>query len=284
MNQQPEKNIPASCKINNMKDSYILGYRGTVRHILSGTGGKGIKKGINYKTGLALLMIVSMLQTIAGCKTAETAVEAENIQETDIETVDAMVEEQRPAVSTTYGTTQSAPRLKPGLMIQLQVLVAGNKEIDEPNKRISNSGEISLPLVGNVDVRGLTLDEFSDKLTELYSDYYVQPQIVVQFVQDQTSELISPWGFVTVLGRVRSPGRVSIPPTQDLTVSGAIQQAGGLDTSAKQTAIRITRPGANGDASEQFETNLKEVGSRGNAADDFILKSGDIIFVPEMMF
>ena len=176
-----------------------------------------------------------------------------------------------------------APQLSPGLVVTVSVLVSGKKEIDEPTKRISNAGEISLPLIGNVQASGLSLDELVAKLTKLYNDYFIHPQVVVEFVKDQNSDMVSPWGYVTVLGRVKNPGRVSIPPTQDMTISGAIQKAGGLDTSAKDSAIKITRQ-LPGGKSEQYEVDLRSVGSRGRIHDDLILKPGDVVFVSEMMF
>ena len=111
----------------------------------------------------------------------------------------------------------------------------------------------------------------------------MDPQVVVEFVKDQDSDLVSPWGYVTVLGRVKNPGRVSIPPTQDLTVSGAIQKAGGLDTSAKDTSIRVTRQLPEG-RTKQFDVDLRKVGSTGQVREDLILTPGDVVFVPEMMF
>jgi polysaccharide export outer membrane protein len=165
----------------------------------------------------------------------------------------------------------------------VSVLVSGKKEIEEPAKRISNSGEISLPLIGNVQVSGMDLDELVTRLTTLYKEYFVQPQVVVDFVKGEDSDMVSPWGYVTVLGRVKNPGRVSIPPTQDVTISGAIQKAGGLATSAKDSAIRVTRRLPDGTAA-QFEVDLRSVGSRGRVSDDLILKPGDGVFVPEMIF
>lgn len=176
-----------------------------------------------------------------------------------------------------------APRLSPGLVVAVSVLVSGKKEIDEPAKRISNSGEISLPLIGNVQAGGLNLEELVAKLTGLYNDYFVRPQIVVEFVKDETSDMVSPWGYVTVLGRVKNPGRVSIPPTQDMTISGAIQKAGGLDTSARDSAIKVTRQLPGGKVA-QYEVDLRSVGARGRVRDDLILKPNDVVFVSEMIF
>jgi protein involved in polysaccharide export with SLBB domain len=176
-----------------------------------------------------------------------------------------------------------APQLSPGLVVMVSVLVSGKKEIDEPATRISNSGDISLPLIGNVQARGLSLDQLATKLTKLYREYFVQPQVVVGYVIDNSSDIISPWGYVTVLGRVKNPGRVSIPPTQDMTISGAIQKAGGLDTSAKDSAIKVTRKLPDG-KSERYDVNLRRVGTQGRVSDDIILKPDDVIFVPEMIF
>ena len=245
-------------------------------------------------TNVALL---SALILLSGCRTPKTdssarepgqaadSVIAATSTDTNVPAADRTSE---PGTNTLPAASadpvlSTAPQLTPGLVVAVSVLVSGNKEIDEPAKRISNAGEISLPLIGNVQANGMSLDELTTRLTALYSDYFVHPQVVIEFVKDQNSDMVSPWGYVTVLGRVKSPGRVSIPPTQDMTVSGAIQKAGGLDTSAKDSAIRVTRQTPRG-KSAQYEVDLRSVGSRGRVHDDLILKPGDVIFVPEMIF
>jgi protein involved in polysaccharide export with SLBB domain len=247
-------------------------------------------------TNVALL---SLLILVSGCHTPKTRSPAPESapapatnaasEETSIDT-NALTAEKMADSGTNVLPAASAdpvlsiaPQLTPGLVVAVSVLVSGNKEIDETAKRISNAGEISLPLIGNVQANGMSLDELTTRLTTLYSQYFVQPQVVIEFVKDQNSDMVSPWGYITVLGRVKSPGRVSIPPTQDMTVSGAIQKAGGLDTSAKDSAIKVTRQNPNG-RSAQYEVDLRSVGSRGRVHDDLILKPGDVIFVPEMIF
>lgn len=175
------------------------------------------------------------------------------------------------------------PRLHAGVLIRLHVLVSGKTEIEEPAKRVTSTGEITLPLIGDMKVEGMTLEELSRELKKRYEEYFVSPQVVVEFSQDEQSEVASPWGYVTVLGRVKSPGRVKIPPTRNLTVSMAIQQAGGLDTSAKDSSIRVTREGSDGKR-EQFDVNLRALGSKGRLGTDLTLQPGDLVFVPEMMF
>ena len=177
----------------------------------------------------------------------------------------------------------SVIRLRPGYVMDITVLVAGKTEIDAKTKRISDSGTITLPLLGVVDVNQMTLDTLQSLLEFEFGKYLVKPQVIVDFVRDEHPDGSSPWGSVTVLGRVKKQGRISIPPTRDLTVSGAIQQAGGLDTSARDTAIRVSHRRANGEI-ETKEVNLKAVGSRGQLEEDSRLESDDVVFVPELMF
>ncbi|MFP6903591.1 MAG: polysaccharide biosynthesis/export family protein, partial [Verrucomicrobiota bacterium] len=101
-------------------------------------------------------------------------------------------------------TAMDAAVLRPGLVIRVGVLVSGEREIDIPEKRIPDEGIITLPLVGQVDVDGLTLADFSSVLRKRYEDYLVRPEVVVQFV---LTEGDSPWGHVTVLGHVAKPGK-----------------------------------------------------------------------------
>jgi polysaccharide export outer membrane protein len=177
-----------------------------------------------------------------------------------------------------------APHLKPGFMLNIRVLVDGDVEIDEKNKRISAEGDIILPLLGVVKVEGLSLATLSEKLYELYNkDYLVEPQIEVDFSAITGENAISPWGYVTVLGCVGDSGPVNIPPTQKLTVSQAIQQAGGFAPSAKQSAIRVTREGPDG-KKQVINVDLRVVGSKGELSQDIVLRNGDVLFIPESIF
>lgn len=173
--------------------------------------------------------------------------------------------------------------LRPGLVISVSVVVAGKRDIDEPAKRVSEASTLTLPLLGAVPVKGMTLGMLSAELVRAYREYFVNPQVSVDFARDLNNEELSPWGYVTVLGRVRKPGRVSIPATRDMTVSGAIQQAGGYDTSAKDTTIRVTRRNT-GSQSGTLVVNLRAAGADGRTDQDVVVQPNDVIFVPTQVF
>jgi polysaccharide export outer membrane protein len=183
----------------------------------------------------------------------------------------------------TSGGSDRSPLLRPGLMVRISVLVSGRREIDADIRRVSDNHMLDLPLVGAIPVEGMTLQSLNELLEKRYREYFINPQVVADFVVEERADAMSPWGSVVVLGRVRTPGRVNIPPTQDLTLSAAIQGVGGFDTSARTSAIRVTRRKPDG-KNERITIDFTAVGAYGELENDLILKPGDVIFVPERIF
>jgi protein involved in polysaccharide export with SLBB domain len=188
-----------------------------------------------------------------------------------------------PIVAGPEGNSNKTVRLRSGLVVSVKVVVAGRDEILEPAKRVSDDGLIVLPLVGAVDTLGLTPGGLAERLEAAYRKYFVQPQVLVDVARDERIDAMSPWGSVTVLGKVRAPGRVSIPPTRDLRVSGAIQRAGGFDASARKNAVRVTRRTESGQVMVR-QVNLEAVGARGELEQDLLLEPEDVVFVSERIF
>lgn len=175
-----------------------------------------------------------------------------------------------------------SPVMRPGYLVQVSVLASGKREVDAQVIRVTDNNQLDLPLIGPVTVKGMTLSELNTKLQKRYQEFFIEPQVLAEFVVEDRPDAISPWGSVVVLGRVRTPGRVNIPPTQDLTVSGAIQQAGGLDTSARSSSIRLTRRQTDG-KTERISVDFTAIGE-GKVENDILLQAGDVIYVPERVF
>ena len=231
-----------------------------------------------------LFLLCGLSVCLAGCQTGRTRDDGgRKPAMSGIARHTSVVEAPAPRAQPSAGPEEKSARLKPGLAVQVDVLVLGKKEIEEKSKRVSDDGAIGLPLIGTVKVAGMTLADVSDELTKRYSVFFVRPQVVVDFVTARGTDAASPWGYVTVLGSVKNPGRVTIPATQDLTVSAAIQQAGGLKPSGKDSAIKVTRRRESGE-NEVLEINLRAVGTGGVGSKDLTLQTGDVIFVPEMIF
>ena len=98
---------------------------------------------------------------------------------------------------------------------------------------IGGSGFISLPLIGEVDVRGLTSTQLQARIVARLADGYLKdPRVAV--------EVITTRPFY-ILGEVNKPGEYGF--ANGLTVLGAVAQAGGFTYRAKTKKVFIKHAG-----------------------------------------
>ena len=100
---------------------------------------------------------------------------------------------------------------------------------------IGKSGSISFPLIGSVDLIGLTVPELEQKLVELYKkDYFVDPKISVIITSYATKSVI-------VSGAVTRPGGVPYPDEGIISLAQAIAASGGITEMGDTNRITIVR-------------------------------------------
>ncbi len=177
------------------------------------------------------------------------------------------------------------PRVRKGVNLVVQVSTISQQPVTM-NVQVDQNGTIILPLLLREPVQcdGLTLEALQSKLMKEYSVYYKQPQIMVTFAPfDSRSGGVSPWGTVTVLGEVASPGPVNVPPTTDLTVTKVLRDAGGMKPFADKRNIRVTRCDKDGNQTK-YIVNIDEIGKEGRIDKDMTLHAGDVVWVPETWY
>ena len=139
--------------------------------------------------------------------------------------------------------------------------------------RIEGDGTVSLALVGKVKLAGMTVGEGKSLITDLYNrDYLVDPQISLLVVSFSPKVL-------HILGSVRNPGVVNIPPDRDLTLTEALSMVGGVTRMGNPRAIKIKRVDQDG-RTRQMEVNFSKVVQDPDVT-DLVLNEGDRIWVPE---
>lgn len=169
--------------------------------------------------------------------------------------------------------------------MSVRVMSRNRIEVDEKALRVSDSGNVSLPLIHTIRVAGFTLEEAQALLAAVYGEYVRNPVVSLDFaIPDRQAELDSPWGYVTVLGCIKKPGQVSIPPTGRLTVTAAIQAAGGMDTGARASSVQVSRRVATKAEPETIRLSLHGMNNADRPDGGLLLRSGDVIFVPEGLF
>jgi protein involved in polysaccharide export with SLBB domain len=133
---------------------------------------------------------------------------------------------------------------------------------------VRTDGRILLPELGDVSVAGYTRSELQAILTERYSLYYDETEIVV----DISSEGQSFW----VLGEVRDKGRKEFIGNQ--TVFEAVWDAEPFRSSANVGRCLLIR----GDARDPLilPFNLDDLTVNGEMSTNYQIRENDIIYVP----
>ena len=133
----------------------------------------------------------------------------------------ALIAQAGPASSTSPAT------LKAGDIIKIAVW----REPDLSGEFVVNeSGVVTLPLLGKINVLSIPIDQLSDRLIERYSAELQNPSITV-----------TPLRRIYVLGEVSRPGVFTVDPT--ITIAGAIALAGGATSNGDVDRLRVIRNG-----------------------------------------
>ncbi len=146
---------------------------------------------------------------------------------------------------------------------------------------IPPGGAVNLPLVGSVQVQGLTTEQAADAIAKRYARFLRRPIISVN--------LLSPRPInVFVAGEVTRPGAYTLsleggagqdPGIQYPTVLAALTTAQGVTLSADITEVQLRRRLANG-RQQTVSLNLDDLIKTGRSFQDITLRDGDTIFVP----
>ncbi len=160
---------------------------------------------------------------------------------------------------------------------------------DEPNfsgeYQIINDGTITFPIIGNVSVENLSINQATNKIKNLYSKELLRPDLFLGIAKTRPLK-------ISIVGEVKRPGIYSLgsddkPRKDNLnsnsnyglpTVIEALQKAGGITQKANLKEIILLRrlPGKN-IAYKKTTLNLAELINDGNQIYNPFLFDGDII-------
>jgi len=151
----------------------------------------------------------------------------------------------------------------------IRILVFQNPDLTL-DSRVSEGGTITYPLIGTVQIGGLTISGAEQKIaTALKSGGFVQqPQVNIVLIQNRGNQ-------VSVLGQVNRPGRFPLE-TFNTRVSDMLAAAGGAaaggDDIVIVTGVRDGKP-----FRKQIDIPSLYIGDKPDA--DLVLSGGDTIYV-----
>jgi polysaccharide export outer membrane protein len=135
--------------------------------------------------------------------------------------------------------------------------------------RVNSSGIVSLALVGNVSVAGLSGAQAEAKIATMYEEKYLQNPQVSIFIREYSTKRI------TVEGAVTRPG--IYPVTGPLTLLRVLALAGGGAQFADLSEIMVFRRTSSESLPDSLVYNLETI--RDGSVEDPVIQADDVIVV-----
>jgi polysaccharide export outer membrane protein len=143
---------------------------------------------------------------------------------------------------------------------EISITVFNEPDMSIDKIKVSTNGTISMPLLGQVTIKGLTVTELEQELTKRMLDGYLKkPNVTVS---------ISEYRPFYINGEVKKPG--SYPYRKDLTIEKAVALAGGFTERASKNSISLVG-----------EEETRKIDS---PALNYSVKPGDVITISESFF
>lgn len=129
---------------------------------------------------------------------------------------------------------------------------------------VNDSGYIYFPILGHIYVRDLTLDEATEKMKALSSEYFNQPTILMKFVNKR----------ITIMGEVTHPGSY-IYTKEHLNILEALGYAGDINFHGNRKNVILIRQ------EDGLITKIKVDMTRDDIllSDAYYIRSDDILYV-----
>ena len=148
-------------------------------------------------------------------------------------------------------------------------------------QRIDQDGMIVVPLVGRMQVAGQPVFEVEDEIERAFIEqrYLREPRVTIVVHSFNRQE-------VTILGEVRRPGTISLPPGEkEMDILRAIARAGDFTDIAKLSEVTIRRIAEDGQT-RTLQVDLRPYLEERNAADrpPVMVQAGDAVYIPERLF
>jgi polysaccharide export outer membrane protein len=143
-------------------------------------------------------------------------------------------------------------------------------------------GSLNLPVIGAVTVRGRTLQQASETISQLYARYVRRPLVTVGLLATRPVT-------IAIAGEVNRPGTYTagaqggggagITAGQFPTVTQAITLAGGITQSAAVGEVKLRRR----NSPTTYTINLWALLNQGDISQDVALRDGDTLFIPTVV-
>ncbi len=173
---------------------------------------------------------------------------------------------------------------------KLNLTIFDSPELSGPLSVLSD-GNIQVPIVGNIFIKGMTLDQATNEIKNKLGEHLLNPAIFLKIIQTRPIK-------ISVIGEINNPGIYSLSSSAENqefknktfnisgipTVVDAIQRAGGITNNADLRNVNLERklPGLN-NKYKSTNLNLISLISDGNQIYNPFLFDGDRIILKKAL-
>ncbi len=143
-------------------------------------------------------------------------------------------------------------------------------EIDNASQIIQPDGKITLSLLGEVKVVGMTAREIAAKLEVLLSRYYIEPKVSVR-VTGYASKKYYVYGPVASTGPHPYTGR-------DTLLDAVV--ASGVDYRSWTSRVKVIRPSHDDTQAQTIVVDVNKMLKRGDWSMNVLLEPDDVVYIP----
>lgn len=153
---------------------------------------------------------------------------------------------------------------------EVAIRIVGQPDYTLEKAPVSPMGRLYHPLIGDVEVAGLTIEQATKRLTIEFSQYIREPRVSLSLTAANSS-------LVGVLGDVARPGILVM--SRPMTLLDAITASGGVTDLGSQSNITLVRRAVDG-SMRTSKVNIKRVlEGKATPEDNVTLQAGDTLIV-----
>jgi polysaccharide biosynthesis/export protein len=159
-------------------------------------------------------------------------------------------------------------RLGPG--DEIAIRVTGQPDYTVERAKVSPTGRVYHPLLGDLEVAGMTIPRVIEQLTKEMSEYLINPRVSAALLEANSAK-------IGVLGDVIHPGILIM--NKPMTVLEALTASGGVSDTGDKSGVVVLRQTRDGRA-QTFKVNVKRI-LQGKAGEEenIPLHAGDTVIV-----
>lgn len=140
----------------------------------------------------------------------------------------------------------------------------GDFQEDTVGILVNADGTASFPLIGDLNVEGMFVDDLKKKIEELASEFIINPSVNINIINHR----------VFVLGEVNQPGTIKVTNTT-ISIFEVLSSSGGLSDTSKKNEVLIIR----GDLNKPDLIKLDLTNFQNLTSNDLQLQPYDIVYV-----